>query len=121
MKLLTPKYTLAPEGEDRDQQVAEWKEKYGSLNIKRISVQKAQFIEGAQGEAVAYIKKPGIATMTVVAKVAADEPMKAVKIMLNDCVLACDKEFCEDEQMYLELCQQFGEARKVVGTEIKNG
>lgn len=116
---LKPKEILAPEGEERQKQIADWKAELGETAIKAIVLDKEEFGAG-KGEAIAFVKKPGIKTMTIVAKVGADDPMRAVKVMLNDCVLACDPEFCTNEYMYLELSERFAEFRKNKGSEIKN-
>jgi hypothetical protein len=117
--IFTPKETLLPEGKERNKQIEAWKAQYGAQNMRMVSVELAEFgIEG--GTAVAYIKRPGIATMTVAAKNASDDPMKSVRIMLNDCTLACDPHFYENEFIYLELQNKFNEIQKVRGSEIKN-
>lgn len=90
-----------------EEQIAEWKRKYGS--VFELSV------EGKK----AYLRKPDRKTLGYASTAGQTDPMKFNEVLLKGCWLGGDEEIRTDDELFLAASGKLGELIQVKEAELK--
>lgn len=89
------------------EQIAEWKEKYGSVYEIEVDGKKC------------YLHKPSRKTLSAATIAAQRDPLKYNEVVLNNCWIAGDAEIKTDDALYLGVSGQLSEIVEIKEASLK--
>ncbi len=89
------------------EQIAAWKEKYGTVYEIAVDGKKC------------YLRKPDRKTLSYASAVGTSDPLKFSEVMLNNCWLGGDEVIKTDDELFLGVSARLGELIETKEAELK--